>query len=597
MIFNKKLALAVSGAVLLMAGQAALADSTTDIVDALISKGVLTEEEGKLISKGAKAKADATPTVKEKDGAFSISSPNGKNSIQLTGRMHFDARYNNLDGFGDESAYPWNRDLDSKSGASQFEMRRARLGAKGRIGGVADYLLQFNLAAGGAKVIDEAYIDINKFELAGLKLGMSKVPFGLEQLTSSNNIDFMERSYADQLSPAKKLNVQLHGERTGATYAGGLFQMNDSALSQKDHNLSTAGRVTANFAELMGNKDMIMHVGLAGYNSNYEMNTATSSNTSGDAETANRGSVFAFTSGGRGLANAYRMQIAGAEPGSSGLDNSSSATACSVTVPSGSSTAAQTLTCAVGTSTSGLNAGYNTLSPTTASVHTDRFGLEGILAWNNFKVQGEYSDASYKARSQGASQGSSGTDLLYATDMKADVKTWYAEALWLVTGEKYADAYKKGAFGALKPKNEFNMDSGTGYGLVELGFRVDAFDVNNTSNTGSDKSRFQGATDGVTTNSTSSKSKIDECSYTGSGVTTAANSCNGGATSYTAGVKWIWNPNIMFKANYTYTDYDNAFYAIDIGAKTPRVTGSTPNAGLKKIDHEDLFMIRGQYSF
>ena len=34
MNFNKKLAVAVSSAVLLMAGQAAFADSTTDIVDA-----------------------------------------------------------------------------------------------------------------------------------------------------------------------------------------------------------------------------------------------------------------------------------------------------------------------------------------------------------------------------------------------------------------------------------------------------------------------------------------------------------------------------------------------------------------------------------
>jgi hypothetical protein len=42
-----------------MAGQFALADSTTDIVDALVSKGVLTEEEGKLISKGATSKAKA----------------------------------------------------------------------------------------------------------------------------------------------------------------------------------------------------------------------------------------------------------------------------------------------------------------------------------------------------------------------------------------------------------------------------------------------------------------------------------------------------------------------------------------------------------
>ena len=59
MKFNKKLAVAVSGAVLLMAGQIALADSTTDIVDALVSKGVLTEEEGKLITKGAQSKAKA----------------------------------------------------------------------------------------------------------------------------------------------------------------------------------------------------------------------------------------------------------------------------------------------------------------------------------------------------------------------------------------------------------------------------------------------------------------------------------------------------------------------------------------------------------
>jgi len=59
MNLNKKLAVAVSGAVLLMAGQFALADSTTDIVDALVSKGVLTEEEGKLISKGAKSQKEA----------------------------------------------------------------------------------------------------------------------------------------------------------------------------------------------------------------------------------------------------------------------------------------------------------------------------------------------------------------------------------------------------------------------------------------------------------------------------------------------------------------------------------------------------------
>ena len=81
MNFNKKLAVAVSSAVLLMAGQVALADSATDIVDALVSKGVLTEEEGKLITKGHTSKTSVTPIVKEKDGAFTLESANGRNSL------------------------------------------------------------------------------------------------------------------------------------------------------------------------------------------------------------------------------------------------------------------------------------------------------------------------------------------------------------------------------------------------------------------------------------------------------------------------------------------------------------------------------------
>jgi phosphate-selective porin OprO/OprP len=245
------------------------------------------------------------------------------------------------------------------------------------------------------------------------------------------------------------------------------------------------------------------------------------------------------------------MQIAGAEPGSAGIDNAASS--CSVTVPSGSSTAAQTLTCAVSAGTS-LNAGYNTLSPTTASVHTDRFGLEGILAWNNFKVQGEYSDASYKARSQGAT-GLSGTDYLYASEMKADVKTWYAEALWLVTGEKYADSYKNGVFSSFKPKNEFDIDKGQ-WGAIELAFRAEGYDVDNATFTGAG-GRIQGSTRGA----------------------------EAGAKTYTAGVRWILNPNLILKANYALTNFDYAFAPIDVTSATA------------VVDKEKMMMFRTQYMF
>ncbi|MSP86738.1 MAG: hypothetical protein EXR38_03720 [Methylotenera sp.] len=541
----------------------AMADSTDDILNALIAKGILTEEEGALLQKGRTGEKEAvaakkltSPSIKEKDGAFILSSGDGKNTVALTGRMHFDARYNDSGEFGTGTVgYPYGQDVDTKSIASHFDVRRARVGIKGRIGGIADYLLQSNIT--GTTLLDEAFIDVNKYEKLGLKFGKFKVPFGLEQQTSSNNIDFMERSYVDQNVPAKRMGAMVHGELPGFTYQADVFQMNDAALSQKDSSVSTAGRVTVNFAEIMGNKDMVLHAGLAGYNSNYQLQTATSSNTSGTGESNPRGTVFAFTSGGRGIANAYRMQVAGQEVGSVALGGA------------------------------GTTTGYNLNSPNTSSVHTDNVGLEGIATYKNFKLQGEFSKASYEANDQGATA----RDGINGSIMGADVNTWYAEALWILTGESYADAYKKGAFGTLKPKSEFNMDTGTGYGLWEVGFRVDSFDVNNTYNTGSGKSRFQGTTNTWTTG------KIDECTYSSSGASTTlidGGNCGGGAKSYTAGIKWVMNPNMLVKLNYTHTKFDNAFYPVDVGSK---VSGVRSTTSLNAIDNEDLVMVRGQYSF
>ena len=119
MNFNKKLAVAVSGTVLLMAGQFALADSTTDIVDALVSKGVLTEEEGKLISKGHESKKKAEGTVGFKDG-FKFNSGDGKSSMSINGRIQLDAR-----------GYDWNGNAANDKVTDTFDIRRAYLGAKG----------------------------------------------------------------------------------------------------------------------------------------------------------------------------------------------------------------------------------------------------------------------------------------------------------------------------------------------------------------------------------------------------------------------------------------------------------------------------------
>jgi phosphate-selective porin OprO and OprP len=128
----------------------------------------------------------------------------------------------------------------------------------------------------------------------------------------------MERSYVDQTVPGKKLGAQVMGSPIkGITYAGSVFQNNDTELDiSADGKSSMAGRATLNFAEIMGNKEMVMHVGLSGLNSNYAIGTASSSQTDTTYGTANgsitqRGTISSFRSAGRGLNNAFRGQVGG----------------------------------------------------------------------------------------------------------------------------------------------------------------------------------------------------------------------------------------------------------------------------------------------
>jgi len=508
MNFNKKLAVAVSSAVLLMAGQVALADSATDIVDALVSKGVLTEEEGKLITKGHTSKTSVTPVVKEKDGAFTLESASGRNSIQLTGRMHLDYRDSDIDGSGDLGGGRTD-DRDTASLADQFELRRARLGVKGKFANDFKYEIVGNLP--GTATIDIAYLDFAKYEQFQLRFGKFKQAFGLEQLTSSNNITMIERSYVDQIVPGKKLGIQAMGSPTkGITYAGSIFQHNDTERDiSADGKSSFAGRATLNFAEIMGNKEMVMHVGLAGLDSTYAVGTTSSSQTSATASAGDtqRGTISSFRSAGRGLNNIFRGQVEGFD--------------C----------------------TSGV---YSCPSEFQAQVKQRAVGLEGIFATGPFKLMGEYSNGDYKG-TQGANA------------VSYDTKTYFLEAGYFITGEKYADSYKGGVFSSFKPKTDFDIDKGN-LGAIELAFRAEGFDVDNTQISGG---RLQGNLSGASA----------------SGVTS-------GAKTYTAGIRWILNPNLVIKANYAQTNLDNAFAPLDVTG----VTG-TP------IDRERLLSFRTQFMF
>jgi phosphate-selective porin OprO/OprP len=532
MNFNKKLAVAVSGAVLLMAGQFALADSATDIVDALVSKGVLTEEEGKLITKGHTSKTAVTPVVKEKDGAFTLESANGRNSIQLTGRIHLDYRQNNLDLYDTDF-----NDRDSASVADGFTLRRARLGVKGKFANDFKYEIVGNLP--GTATVDVAFMDYAKFAGAQLRMGKFKQPFGLEQLTSSNNIDFMERSYVDQINPAKKIGAMIFGEpKPGVTYALSTYSMNDTELDSKNDKANFAGRATLNFAQLTGNKDMVAHVGLSGFDNEYNLATTTTS--SNVASGSQRATMLGFRTPGQGLSNTFRMQVGGE---------------------------------ATANTTNASNiSGQNINGNSTAQVKSHAIGLEGIFAYNNIKLQGEYAKAKYKGSYNGTET------------IGADANVYYGEIMWLATGEKYSDAYKAGSFGSIKPKNDFDLDKNT-WGALEFGFKAEAYKVD-------DMTAQSAAAD--TVNMTSAQRVQGSATCTKNGTPSAGgwhastegevNGCKATATTYTAGIKWILNPNAMVKLNYARTNFgtDWQYYDLD---------------DAKVLKKEDLVMMRTQITF
>jgi phosphate-selective porin OprO/OprP len=517
MNFNKKLAVAVSGALVFMAGQTVQADSTTDIVDALVMKGILTEEEGKLLTKGHTSKTKVTPVVKEKDGAFILESANEANSIQLTGRMHLDYRASNIDET-DTGARRDDRDVSSL--ADQFELRRARLGVKGKFAKDFKYEVVGNLP--GTATVDVAYFDWAKYDGFQIRGGKFKQPFGLEELISSNNITMMERSYLDQTVPAKKIGMQIMGSPAkGLTYALSTFQNNDNERDlYGDGHLSGAGRTTFNFAESMGDKESVLHVGLAALNSTYSVGGASSSQTSSAASSTTRATINTFRSAGRGLSNIFRGQIYTGE--CTTLD-------------------------------------YSCASEYGAKVQQRAVGLEGIFAKGSFKLMGEYSRGQYKA------------EHLVNTSVEYDTNTGYLEAGYILTGEKYADSYKGGVFGSFKPKNNFDIDSNQ-WGLVELALRFEGYQVDDIVMAGNSNNRVQGSLS----------------SYS-SGTNTATNGDGVKATgkTYTAGIRWILNPNLVFKANYAYTRLGDSFIPIDTVAST----------SLTPINSESIVMTRLQYMF
>jgi len=262
----------------------AAADDVKSLMDLMLKKGVITQAEydqhvnaaqeaaenrefkEKRIDKDvAKANefilknADSGQVMKNGVG---IQSADGKNTVQLMGRLHMDYR-------GYSAGYA--------SGATKtdtltdvLDIRRARLGMKGQLD--KDFKYEIQGTYGGdngmgdtSTTLDIAFADYAANPAAILRVGKFKMPFSLEQLTSSNNIDFMERSFANQNEgeyvPAKETGVMVHGSPIAGTSYGLAYSRGRGNKSATYDSPDFIGRGSANIAKLMGRDDIVTHLG------------------------------------------------------------------------------------------------------------------------------------------------------------------------------------------------------------------------------------------------------------------------------------------------------------------------------------------------
>jgi phosphate-selective porin len=104
---------------------------------------------------------------------------------------------------------------------ARFDIARRRIGITGDIGRIADFQIEHELAAEGGW--RDVYVNYRQLDHRNIQAGHFKLPCGLDENTSSTNLDFVYRSRAATLSPGRDQGVMAHGRVGVFRYAGGVF--------------------------------------------------------------------------------------------------------------------------------------------------------------------------------------------------------------------------------------------------------------------------------------------------------------------------------------------------------------------------------------
>jgi len=179
-------------------------------------------------------------------GGLSVKKTDGTAGFSLNGRVQWD--------------------YDSTNSASRdeetFEVRRARLTLKGYMGNWG-YKATVNFNETGGDDAADIYVAYTGFgKRAKITVGRTRLPFGLENNTSSNYLSIIERSAASEAYvPNRNSGVQVSGVSGNQfTYAAGIFRDDSDVAPDSVAERSFIGRMT--FAPI-NTADTVIHFGAA----------------------------------------------------------------------------------------------------------------------------------------------------------------------------------------------------------------------------------------------------------------------------------------------------------------------------------------------
>jgi phosphate-selective porin OprO/OprP len=137
-------------------------------------------------------------------------------------------------------------DEDKSDLGDGTEIRRGRLFLSGTMYKVWDYKFQYDFTSSGSGGIRDAYFRYKGLKPATLSVGNLKVPFSLEELTSSKYITFMERALPNVFAPGRRLGALLNAHGDYWTFAAGIYgdEVDGDVDDEGDEPWEIGGRVT-----------------------------------------------------------------------------------------------------------------------------------------------------------------------------------------------------------------------------------------------------------------------------------------------------------------------------------------------------------------